>query len=109
MSNKDDYVLVRIRASQRVHYDQTVEMRRAQWEQIKSTPRGGLVVEDDGALTLWIDPNDIHRVEDFDTGFEMEVVDDGGQPVKPPDKYAGGAKGKPKGKPKRTRTGGTSP
>ncbi|MFO1487844.1 MAG: hypothetical protein U1F65_05140 [Verrucomicrobiota bacterium] len=82
-------IKVRIECSQRVSYDQTVEMTREEWEKIKAKPRRKMENCDTSPLNSWLDLRNPITSDDFDD-VELDVVDSNGEPVKPADSYEGG-------------------
>ena len=83
-------IKVRITCSERLRYDQTVEMTREQWAELKATPERKM---EDGVmspLSSWLDLRDPVSGDDFDD-IELDVVDDENKPVKPSDCYEGGS------------------
>lgn len=77
-----DKIRVRIQASQRVRYDQVVEMDRDEWQRIKK------LRDKEFASTLsdWLDLRDVNDGDEFESDeVEGMVVDENGKPVKPAD------------------------
>ena len=85
-----DKIKIRIQCSERVLYDQTVEMTCEQWCELKATPEHTMEHEDMSPLPLWVELSDPLGSRGFED-IEMEVVDDDNDPVKPIDCYEGGA------------------
>lgn len=79
-------VKVRIQTSQKVHYDQIVEMTRDEWEKLKATPERTMESEDMGPLSELLDLKECSDWGDYDEP-ELTVVDDEGKPIKPEDYY----------------------
>ena len=69
---------VRIKCSQRIYYDQTVEMTRQEWKEIKASQN----VTD--ALYGWLDTRDILDADEVDDDdMEAYECEEEGQPTKP--------------------------
>lgn len=81
-------VNVRIRCMQRVEYDQTVEMTRDQWEELKVMSDETLGSDDGSALADYINHNEVCDSGGYEN-IEMELVDNTGEPLDPPDEYLG--------------------
>lgn len=80
-----EQVLVRITASQKVRYSQTITMSREDWEELKAEPgrRAADIVQD------LINPADVFDADDIDDDFEVVVVDVNGKEIQPADSYTG--------------------
>lgn len=75
---------VRIKCSERVYFDQVVEMDQEDWEQLKAATPARL---EDGAMspiTIHLDLTDVSDSGDFD-GISMVVCDASGEPIQPLD------------------------
>jgi hypothetical protein len=79
-------VKIRIQTSQKVTYDQIVEMTREQWEALKATPEKLMEDESRSPLSDWLNFNDVLDSDDYDEP-NLTVVDDDGKPVRPNDYY----------------------
>lgn len=79
-------IKVRIQTSQKVYYDQIVEMSREAWEKLKATPERQMESESMGPLSELLDLKDFSNWSDYDEP-ELTVVDDDGKPVQPEDYY----------------------
>lgn len=77
---------IRITCSERVRYDQTVEMTREEWDELKATPAREMEDGDMSPLTSLLDLRDPVSSDEFDD-IELDVVDDDNKPVKPADGY----------------------
>jgi hypothetical protein len=84
-----DKLKIRITCSERVRYDQTVEMTREEWLKLKATPERKMEDGDMSPLTSWLDLREVLSGDDFDD-IEIDVVGDDNKPVKPSDCYDGG-------------------
>lgn len=82
-------IKVRIKCSERVRYDQTVEMTRDEWAELKSTKE--TLIEDSmmSPLAEWLNMRDPNDTDGF-CDIEIEVVDENKKPVVPEDCYEGG-------------------
>lgn len=77
-------ICVNIRASQVVHYDQTVEMTPAEWVAIKDVPANKIA----DAIDSWLDKNNVFDADGIDNdNLDLMVVDEQGIAVSPPDAY----------------------
>lgn len=85
VSSQEPKINVRITASCKVHYDQTVKMTRKEWEALKKSSERAITTG--GALEAWLDLADISNADNMEDDFEMEVVDESGKPATPPDIY----------------------
>jgi len=79
-------VKVRIKAEQKVHYDQTVEMSLKTWEKMKLTPERTMEDEGMSPASEFIDFREVCYADDFDE-ITLDVVDDEGKEVSPTDYY----------------------
>lgn len=79
-------IKVRITCSERVSYDQTVEMTREEWLKLKATPERTMEDGDMSPLSSWLNLNEPVSGDDF-LDIELDVVDDDNKPVNPPDCY----------------------
>ena len=85
-----DKIKVRITCSERVRYDQTVEMTREEWAKLKATPERKMEDGDRSPLSSWLDLREPVSSDNFDD-IELDVVDEENKPVRPADCYEGGA------------------
>ena len=81
-----EMINVRIQTSQKVYYDQIVEMTPEAWAKLKATPEKVMESEDMGPLTSLLRVNDFSNWHDYEEP-ELTVVDADGKPVKPDDYY----------------------
>jgi len=73
-------VRVKIVAGMKVRYNQTVEITEEQWKKLKGLSEREM--EDE--LGLYVDLKDICDWDDFED-VELDVVDQEGKPIHPPD------------------------
>ena len=64
---------VRIQCSQKVYYNQVVEMTKAEFKELKKTPTRELEDQHMSPLTIYLDVLDIHDGGEFDD-FDIEEV-----------------------------------
>ncbi len=75
---------VRLTATQKIRYDQTVEMTAEQWAKFKATDERTHIVHG-GDLSGWLDLTQEDDYGDLDD-FEAEVIDENGKVI---DSYEG--------------------
>ena len=80
-------VKVRIQTSQKIYYNQIVEMPRGEWEKLKAMPEKTMESESMGPISNLLELGDCSHWDDYDEP-ELTVVDDEGKAVKPLDCYS---------------------
>ena len=75
-------VKIRIRASQEIRYDQTVEIPLSEWGEIRQTPERVMEDEHMSPIISLIDFNNVLESRGF-SDVEIDVVDDDDKFVKP--------------------------
>jgi hypothetical protein len=85
MAKKSKRLRIHVRAEQKVHYDQVIEMSAEEWEKLKDKSPHDAAEE----LQDRLDLRDIYDAEPLDYDeFTAVVVDKQNKPVKPSDEYA---------------------